>query len=301
MISKEPGCAARPPRFPRFIDTQALMKPIWKGAISFGLVNIPITLYPATRREEMRFHFLRKGDLSPINNKRVAEADGKEVPWENIVRGYQYEKGKFVVLNDDDFSRVDVEATQTVEIQEFVEVDEINPMFFSKPYYMEPAKGGDKAYALLRSVLGGTKKVGIAKVVIKTREHLAAVKAQGEVLVLELMHFSEEIIGADELHVPGERTVGKKEADMAKQLVESMTGKWDPERYKDDYREALMEVIEEKVAAGGKEVAKGKKTKSAKATNVIDLLSVLQQSINKHGSHRSPKKAAKPKPKRKAA
>ena len=267
------------------------MRPIWKGAISFGLVSIPITLYPATRREELRFHFLRKSDLSPINNKRVAEADGKEVAWEDIVRGYQYEKGKFVVLNDDDFSRVDMEATQTVDIQEFVEVAEINPMFFSKPYYMEPGKGGDKAYALLREVLGGTKKVGISKVVIKTREHLAAVKAQGDALVLELMHFSGEIIDSDELHVPGDVNLAKKESDMAKQLVESMTGKWNPESYKDDYREALMEVIEEKVAAGGKEVARGKKAKSVKATNVIDLVSVLQQSIQKHGSHRSTKSA----------
>lgn len=145
------------------------MRPNWKGAISFGLVSIPITLYPATKQEELRFHFLRNDDLSPINNKRVAEADGKEVAWENIVRGYQYEKGKFVVLNDDNFSRVDVEATQTVDIQKFVEVDEINPMFFSKPYYMEPGKGGDKAYALLREVLSGARKVGIAKFVIKTR------------------------------------------------------------------------------------------------------------------------------------
>lgn len=276
------------------------MRPIWKGAISFGLVNIPITLYPATRREELRFHFLRKSDHSPINNKRVAEADGKEVAWDDIVRGYQYEKGKFIVLNDDDFSRVDVEATQTVDIQEFVGVDEINPIFFSKPYYMEPGKGGDKAYALLREVLRGTKRVGIAKVVIKTREHLAAVKAQGEVLVLELMHFAGEIIESEELHVPGSTKIGKKEADMAKQLVESMTGKWEPEKYKDDYKEALMDVIEEKVAAGGKDLAKPKKTKGVKATNVIDLVAVLQKSIQKHGSTRAKKAPAK-KARRKAA
>jgi DNA end-binding protein Ku len=276
------------------------MRPIWKGAISFGLVNIPITLYPATRREELRFHFLRKSDLSPINNKRVAEADGKEVPWEDIVRGYQYEKGKFVVLGDDDFSRVDVEATQTVDIQEFVEVEEINPMFFSKPYYMEPARGGDKAYALLREVLRGTRRVGIAKVVIKTREHLAAVKAQGDALVLELMHFVGEIIEPAELHLPGAAKLGKKEADMAKQLVESMTGKWEPEKYKDDYKEALMEVIEEKVAAGGKDVAKPKKTKGVKATNVIDLVAVLQKSLQQHGRSR-PRKAPANKPRRKAA
>ena len=269
------------------------MRPIWKGAISFGLVNIPITLYPATRRDELRFHFLRKSDHSPINNKRVAEADGKEVAWGDIVRGYQYEKGKFVVLSDDDFSRVDIEATQTVEIQEFVEVEEINPMFFSKPYYMEPGKGGDKAYALLRDVLRGSKRVGIAKVVIKTREHLAAVKAQGDALVLELMHFVGEIIGSDELHVPGEAKIGKKETDMAKQLVESMIGKWDPEKYKDDYKEALMDVIEEKVAAGGKDVPKSKKTKGVKATNVIDLVAVLQKSIQQHGSNRAKKPPTK--------
>ena len=276
------------------------MRPIWKGAICFGLVNIPITLYPATRRDELRFHFLRKSDHSPINNKRVAEADGKEVAWGDIVRGYQYEKGKFVVLSDDDFSRVDIEATQTVEIQEFVEVEEINPMFFSKPYYMEPGKGGDKAYALLRDVLRGSKRVGIAKVVIKTREHLAAVKAQGDALVLELMHFVGEIIGSEDLHVPGDAKIDKKESDMAKQLVESMTGKWDPEKYKDDYKEALMDVIEEKVAAGGKDVPKSKKTKGVKATNVIDLVAVLQKSIQQHGNSSAKKPPAK-KATRKAA
>lgn len=276
------------------------MRPIWKGAISFGLVNIPVTLYPATRREELRFHFLRKSDLSPINNKRVAEADGKEVAWEDIVRGYQYEKGKFVVLSDEDFARVDVEATQTVDIQEFVEVEDINPMFFSKPYYMEPGKSGDKAYTLLREVLRDTSKVGIAKVVIKTREHLAAVKSQGDVLVLELMHFSEEIIASDELHLPGAAKLGKKEADMAEKLVESMTGKWDPAKYKDDYKEALVKVIEEKVAAGGKEVARPKKTQGVKATNVIDLVAVLQKSLQEHGNARS-KKPARQKPRRKAA
>lgn len=265
------------------------MRPIWKGAVSFGLVNIPITLYPATRREELRFHFLRKRDLSPINNKRVAEADGKEVPWQDIVRGYEFEKGKFVVINDDDFSRVDVEATQTVDIQEFVDVEEINPMMFSKPYYMEPVKSGAKAYTLLREVLSGSGKVGIAKVVIKTREHLAAVKAQGDALVLELMHFADEIIPAEELHVPGRTKIGKKEEDMAKHLVESMTSKWDPKKYQDDYKEALLDVIEKKVAAGGKKVPKAKKTGSTKPTNVIDLVAVLQKSIQQHGRSSSKK------------
>ena len=272
------------------------MRPIWKGSISFGLVNIPITLYPATRRDELRFQFLRKGDLSPINNKRVAEADGKEVKWENIVRGYQYEKGKYVVINDDDFSRVDVEATQTVDIQEFVEMDQINPMLFSKPYYMEPAKSGTKAYTLLREVLSGTGKVGIAKVVIKTREHLAAVKVQGDALVLELMHFADEIIPSGELHLPGKTKLAKRESDMAKQLVASMSGKWDPTKYKDDYKEALEDLIDKKVAAGGKKVATTKKAKGAKPTNVIDLVAVLRQSLQKSGGTK--KKKAPPSKKR---
>jgi len=279
------------------------MRAIWKGAISFGLVNIPITLYPATRREEVRFHFLRKSDFSPINNKRVAEVDGKEVAWDDIVKGYQYEKGKFVVLQDDDFSRVDIEATQTVDIQEFVELNDINPMFFSKPYYMEPGKGGDKPYALLREVLKDTGKVGIAKVVIKTRQHLAAVKAQRDALVLELMHFADEIIPDTELHLPGNVTPGKKELDMAKQLLESMSGKWKPEAFKDEYRDALMEVIQEKIAAGGKELDGKKKASPVKATNVIDLVAVLQKSLQQHGQSRAKKSAppAREKARKKAA
>src|SRR6478736_1186361 len=149
------------------IQPRTGMRPIWKGSVSFGLVNIPITLFPAMKREELKFHQLRDSDLSPINYKRVAEADGKEVPWEDIVKGYEYEKGKFVVLKDEDFRRVDLEATQTIDIIDFVELNEIDPMFFDKPYYLEPQKGGHKAYALLRECLRKTGKVGIAKVVIK--------------------------------------------------------------------------------------------------------------------------------------
>src|SRR5437868_4886904 len=155
------------------------MRAIWKGAISFGLVNIPIALYSATRSEPLKFRLLRGKDLSPVNYKRVAESDGKEVPWDEIVKGYEYEKGKFIVLKEEDFRRADIEATQSVDIMEFVELEEIDPMFFDKPYYLEPDKKGAKAYALLRESLKQTNKVGIAKVVIKTRQHLAAVKPEG--------------------------------------------------------------------------------------------------------------------------
>ena len=254
------------------------MRAIWKGSISFGLVNIPIALYPATKKEDLRFRLLRKSDLSPVNYKRVAEADGKEVPWDEIVKGYEYEKGKYVVLKDEDFQRVDLEATQTVDIKDFVTIDEIDPIFFYKPYYLEPQKGGDKAYVLLRAALADGEKVGIAKVVIKTREYLAGVKAEDQVLVLELMHFAEELADASKLHLPKKIQPGKREVDMAKALVDSMTTKWNPEKYHDDYREALMEVIEEKVESGGKEI-KEKPKKAPKPTKVIDLVSVLQQSL----------------------
>ncbi|PYI97815.1 MAG: Ku protein [Verrucomicrobia bacterium] len=262
-----------------------MARAIWKGSISFGLVNIPIALYPATRREELRFRLLRESDLSPVNYKRVAEKDGKEVPWDQIVKGYEYEKGKYVVLKEKDFQRVDVEATQTVDIQDFVEPDEIDPIFFYKPYYLEPQKGGDKAYSLLRDALKDSKKVGVAKVVIKTREYLAGVKPEDGALVLELMHFADELADTSKLHIPKKVEVGKREMKMAKSLIDSMSSKWNPEKYKDDYREALMEVIEEKVEAGGKEIEE-KPRKAPKPTKVIDLVSVLQKSLEETGGKR---------------
>src|SRR5260370_1721921 len=154
------------------------MRTSWKGSSSFGLVDIPIALCPGTRKEELIFRLLRRGDLSQVNYKRVAEKDGKEVRWDDIVKGYEYEEGKYVVLKDEDFQRVDLEATQTVDIQDFVDQKEIDPMFFYKPYYLEPQKGGDKAYALLRDALEESKKVGSAKLVIKTRQDLASVKTE---------------------------------------------------------------------------------------------------------------------------
>ena len=256
---------------------------IWKGSISFGLVNIPIALYPATRREELKFRLLRKSDLSPVNYKRVAQKDGKEVPWNEIVKGYEYEKGKYVVLKEEDFQRVDLEATQTVDIQDFVDQEEIDPMFFYKPYYLEPQKGGDKAYALLRDALKDTNKVGVAKVIIKTRQYLAGVKPEDGALVLELMHFADELADHEKLHVPKKMEVGKREMNMAKSLIGSMTSKWEPEKYKDEYREALMEVIEQKVEAGGKEIEE-KPRKAPKPTKVIDLVSVLQKSLEQTGA-----------------
>jgi DNA end-binding protein Ku len=270
------------------------MRAIWKGTISFSLVSIPIALYPATRREELKFRLLRKTDLSPVNYKRVAEADGKEVPWEEIVKGYEYEKGKFVVLKEEDFKRADIEATQSVEIMEFVSLEEIDPMFFDRPYYLEPEKKGAKAYALLREALNESNQVGIAKVVIKTRQHLAAVKPKGNVLVLELMHFAEELVPPHSLQIPSKADIGHKELKMASELVQRMTDKWNPDKYTDDYKHALLNLIEKKVESGGKTPAVKEPARRA-SSKVIDLVSVLQESLAH--AEKTTKKARKPVPK----
>jgi len=255
------------------------MRAIWKGAISFGLINIPISLYPATRREELHFHFLRKSDLSPVNYKRVAEKDGKEVPWDQVVKGFEYEKGRYVVLSDEDFTRADVKATQTVDIVNFVRLDEINPLLFYKPYFMESGKGGDKAYALLREALKTSSKVAIAKVVLKTRQHLAAVKPQGKGLMLELMHFTDEMLEPSEFKMPAAGAASPAETKMAMQLVDSMTAEWAPQSYKDDYRLALKKMIKERVDKGEARPTSAASVPKVVPTKVVDLFSVLKRSI----------------------
>jgi DNA end-binding protein Ku len=269
---------------------------MWNGSISFGLVTIPVALYPATKREELSFRLLRKSDQSPVNYKRVAEADGKEVPWEDIVKGYEYEKGKFVIVKEEDFKRVDLEAAaQTIDIMDFVDVEEINPMYFQKPYYLEPQKGGDKPYALLRDALRDSGKIGIAKVVIRTREHLAGVKAQGDAVILEIMHFGDELVDSGDLKFPKGGHARPREVEMAKKLIAGMTTKWKPEKYEDEYKTQLMAMIEEKIKHPHAKHTAPKASK--KPSNIIDLMSVLEESL----AHTKGGKQAKPKTKAKAA
>lgn len=277
------------------------MRSIWSGAITFGLVNIPVDLFPAVKREELKFHLLRASDHSPVNYKRVATADGKEVPWEQIVRGFEYEKGRFVVLSEEDFSRVDIEATQTVDIINFVPIADVSPLLFYKSYYMQAGKGGDRAYVLLRSALAAASKIAIAKVVIRTRQHLAAVKPQGDALVLELMHFPNEILPADSFEFPAGKEPGKAEMKMAAQLIESMSEPWRPELYTDDYRGALEKLIEDKVEHGGGKPSPGPK-RTPRATNVVDLVEVLQRSIERtQGRAKGASKAKEKSPGKRAA
>jgi DNA end-binding protein Ku len=268
------------------------MRALWKGAISFGLVTIPVSLYPATRREELKFRMLRKSDHSSINYKRVAEADGKEVPWNQVVKGYEYEKGRYVILKEEDFARVDVEATQTVDIINFVAIDDVDPVLFSKPYYLEAGKGGDKAYVLLRDALVKSGKIAIAKVVIRARQHLASVKTQKKILILELMHFPNELIDASEFKAPSERSSSRSEMKMAEQLIGSMSSAWNPETYTDDYSEALQNLIEQKIEHGDK--ATPGPSRKKRPSNVVDLVSVLKEGLEQvQGGEKADERASK--------
>src|SRR3981081_707855 len=256
------------------------MRAIWKGSISFGLVYIPIAVYPATKEEKLSFRQLRSTDLSPIKYKKVAEADAKEVSADQIVKGFEYERGQYVILKDEDFQKVRIESTHSIDITDFVEMDKVDPKFFYKPYFLEPGKGGEKAYALLHKALSGTGKIGIAKVVIANREYLAAVKPDGLFLVLELMHFASEVLTPEELNRP-KTDLNDKEIKMAQTLIDSMSAEWQPDKYRDEYRNAVMEMIEQK--------AKNKQLPAApvaapRSTNVVDLVKVLQESINRSQS-----------------
>src|SRR5437762_738580 len=257
------------------------MRPTWKGSISFGLVYIPVAVYPATREEKISFRQLRSSDLSPIRYKKVAEADSKEVPADQIVKGFEYERGRYVVLKEEDFAKVRIESTHSIDITDFVDLGQVDPKFFYKPYFLEPQKGGEKAYALLHRALTGTGKIGIAKVVISNREHLASVKPDGLFLILELMHFASEILSPEELKNGPTSAITEKELKMAQSLIESMSVSWEPERYRDEYRTAVMEMIEQK--AQHKEIAV-KPAPAMRATNVVDLVKVLQESLNRNQS-----------------
>lgn len=274
---------------------------IWSGTINFGLVTIPVKLFTAVRTNDLRFNFLHKTDEGRINNVRRCSIDGEEVPYADLVRGYEYEKGKYVIVNDDDFKNASVEATQSVDIVQFVELAEINPMYFDTPYYLEPEKKGRHAYALLREALREANKVGIAKVVIRQREHLAALKPNGDALVLELMHFADELVEQSEFEFPEAEKMPPNEMKVAKMLIDTMTAAFEPEEFHDTYKEKLLALIEARAA--GKEIPR-LKTKAPAATNVVNLMDVLQRSLDESKSARGgakgdEKKTTEKKPRRK--
>lgn len=271
-------------------------RPIWKGAISFGLVSIPVELHTAVRDHRPHFRMLHVTDKSPVRFERVCIRDGTPVAWNDLVKGYEIEKGHFVVLTKDDFKAAAVEKTQTVDILDFVKAEEIDDRFFEVPYYLTPAKGGDRAYALLREALRETDRVGVARFVIHDKQHLAAIEVINDALVLSVMRFEDELVDASDLHFPVTTGIRKPELDMAKTLVGSLAAKWDPSKYTDQYRENLMRIIHGK--ARGKKVAL-EAGEAKRPAEVVDLMERLRQSLA-HAKAR-PAKAAKKPVKRRAA
>jgi DNA end-binding protein Ku len=262
---------------------------LWKGAISFGLVNVPVELHSAKRRtSELDMTMLDKRDLAPVGYKRVNKATGKEVPWAEVVKGYEYQNDKYVVLSDEDFRRANPEAAKTVDIQAFVELADIAPQYFETPYYLIPGKRGEKAYALLRDTLKKAGKAGIATVMIRTKQHLAALIAQDELLVLNTLRYHDELKKASEFEIPDAK-VSAKEMDMAMRLVDDMADKWQPARYKDKFKDDLLKRIEEKVEAGQtEEITEPEKgAREPKSADVVDLMSLLKKSIEKKPAKRA--------------
>lgn len=281
-----------------------MARSIWKGSITFGLVNIPVGLYSAEKREEtVSFHMLDRRNMARIRYKRVNEESGKEVPWEETVRGYEFESGKYVVLSDEELERAAPEKTQTVDILDFVDAGDISPLFFDKPYYLAPEKKGAKSYALLRETLRRTKKVGIAKVVIRTKQYLSAVLVQDDAIVLNVLRFAHELRDAGELDLPsGKEGVSERELDMAERLVEGMVSDWEPEKYRDDYYKDLKKLINDRIEAGQLEESPElpPAPKPQRGAQVVDLMALLKQSVEEKGSGGGRKTAAK-KPARKPA
>jgi DNA end-binding protein Ku len=249
---------------------------IWSGSINFGLVTIPVKLFTAVRTDELSFNMLHAKDEGRIKYERICSIDGNPVPWDEIVKGYEYEKGQYVILTDEDFKSVNPEATQSVDILEFVELDKINPMFFDKPYYLEPTKQGRHAYALLREALANSGRVAIARVVIRTKEYIAAVKPLDDALVLELMHWADEIVASTTLDLPDRAKLPEKEMKMAEMLIDTMSvDEFEPDKFKNTYHDEVLAMIEARAA--GKELPKAKKAPAR--AKVVNLMDVLEQSL----------------------
>jgi DNA end-binding protein Ku len=262
---------------------------IWSGSINFGLVTIPVKLFTAVRTNDLSFNMLHAKDEGRIRYERICSLENKPVPWDEIVKGYEYEKGEYVILTDEDFKKVNPEATQSVDILEFVELEKIDPMYFDKPYYLEPTKQGRHAYALLREALARANKVAIARVVIRTKETIAAVKPSGEALVLELMHWADELVEQSDLDLPGEVKLPEPEMKMAKMLVDSMSvDEFEPDKFTNRYHDEMLAMIEARAA--GKEMPAPKKAPAR--AKVVNLMDVLQQSLEESKKQRAARGAA---------
>jgi DNA end-binding protein Ku len=257
-----------------------MARALWKGSISFGLVNIPIELHTAVRNHRPKFRMLHAKDKSPVKFERVCIRDGHPVAWEDLVKGYEYQKGRFIVVTKEDFQAAALEKTRTIDIIDFVDADEIDDRYFETPYYLVPAKGGERAYALLREAIRESNRTGIAKFILRDAQHLAAVEVIEDALVLSVMRFADELVDEAQFEFPSAEGVRKPELDMAKALVNSLAAEWQPEKYTDQYRENLLRIIQGKVK--GKEVELEPVTEPRQA-EVVDLMERLRQSLARSG------------------
>ena len=267
-----------------------MARSMWKGSIAFGLVNIPVELFSATRDHRPKFRLLHAKDEEPVRYERVCQKEGKAVAWEDLVKGYEYAKGQFVVISKDDFKTAALEKTKTIDIIDFVDPKEIDERYFETPYYLQAGKGADRSYALLREAIRHSGRIGIAKVILREAQHLAAVEAIGEALVLTMMRFADELADLGDFRFPHKADIRTAELKMARQLIDNLAAAWDPERYTDEYKENLMRVINAKM--------KGKKPKlvgddhTPKPAEVVDLMARLRASLEGKQAAGSTKKPA---------
>src|SRR5215213_3812808 len=261
-----------------------MARAIWSGTISFGLVSVPVRMFPATQSQELRFHFLDRRDLTPIGYEKVRKDSGESVPSDEIVRGFEIDEGRYVPIEDEDLDRLDIELTHSIDICDFVDLEDIDPIYFRKAYYVLPQDGAEKPYRLLVEALEETGKVAIAKVVIRNKQHLAAVRPVGDTLVLETMYYADEVRQPEEAPAP---EVRKAEVDMAKTLIENLAAKWDPEKYHDRYRNELLELLQKK--------AEGEPLPEPQADGggeVVDLMEALKASVQATKKRRASSKTA---------
>ena len=262
-----------------------MARALWKGAISFGLVHIPVELHKAVESHDLDLTMLDKRDFSPIGFKRYNKGSGKEVAWDNIVKGYEYSDGEYVVLSDEDLRLANPKATQTIDIMAFVDSDSVPLTFYETPYYLSPGKGGDKVYALLRQTLIKAGRIAVATVVIRTRQHLCALVAAGDGIIMNTLRYATEIRSIEDLKLPGNSGITDKELKMALSLVEDMSEKWNPKDYHDTYREDVLKLVEKKVKAGQTHTLTepSGEAPAPKASNVVDLVALLKQSLGGKG------------------
>lgn len=263
-----------------------MARPIWKGHVTFGLVNVPVVLYSAEQRADLSFHLIDSRNTARIQYERVNEETGEEVPWDKIVKGYEYEDGSYVLLSDEELKTASVEMTRTIEIEQFIDLSDIDVRFFERPYVLAPDKKGEKGYVLLREAIAESGKAGIASIVIRSRQHLAALMVSGNALIVELLRFHQELRDLNDFELPGsglkEYKVTRKEIDLATQLIDGMTADWDPAKHHDEYRDVLMKLIEKKIKSGKTEVIaeiEAEEEQSSQDAQTINFMDVLKRSV----------------------